>query len=982
MLKNHLILLLFMAFLTSVLPANVVAQSSSQEAIQVTLTQNHPEFSFLVKGKNLWIDMNRNGLQEKEEAIESEKKQIRPLNDDLSPLTIYGEEINELIINDPERPAQIRGIDLSKAKSLVKMDLNANPLHGILNLKSCKNLEEARLKETQLEGIDATACYSLTHLYLSNSPKLKELILADCNRLTWLEAPHCIIENPILKGDISLSYIYLDDNNLTELNLPIACRDLKGVSVSNNPTLKELSIRAMTNLEELYASRCNLKKVDLSRGPSLIAVDLSCNELTELPLHLNPLKLKELRIYQNQFSLASMKKLVSALPADGKSKEEKKLFAINTLGVTPREANICSKSVVALAKHLGWDVYDYYGGNEYFYTGSIDPIIDPDKEGVVLTIDKKKGEEIDLDVKGENLFIDLNGNNKLDPGEALEVGQNTIKLLDRNIVTLYGQKLIRIRAPFDKIKEVDLSQAPNLEVVDFCSNTLEYIDLSRQKKLVELDLSSNKISSLVLPPTAPFFSINLAFNQFSTLALPRYNTLKRLWVNNNQLTSFSPFNFRSLEELHIEVNKIDFFAMRELVNELTDIDADKAKRKLYAVKTMDRKEKNHISQSMVEQARKRGWVVYNGLTPNYSGEEDPKLGDHSELITFNIGLKDQDEFIFFPKGEECWIDLNGNDSCDPGEELDATKGDKQVVNLGKNKNIHFYGKKITEFRVNEQMHIEKLDASKANSLELLWIRENNLAEISLPKEKKMKNLDLSSNKLSGDLDLTSYPLLEEVYLVTNQLESVDVSGLKNLKVLSLTENNLQKVDVASCENLKELYVASNNLESLDCSSLAKLETLAVFKNKIKKTAMAKLIEGLNDIKPSSPYRGKIFNVLLVTSEGKKSTQETNEMSDELITLAKGKYWTVNGWKEGGGVAVLQSTDKITKNNHSSVKIATFANGWIITRAEYSPEISSVAVYSLSGALILQNIFDDKLEIRTPIKRAILCYGNETYVLIR
>lgn len=197
---------------------------------------------------------------------------------------------------------------------------------------------------------------------------------------------------PDTQGAISLSSIHLDDNELTELNIPMACSNLKVVSVSNNPNLKELSIRALATVTGLYASRCGLTAIDLSRGALLESVDLSCNELRELTLHVNPTRLKELRIYQNNFSLERMKQLVSTLPADDKSREEKRLIAINTLGITPREANVCSKSVVSLANSLGWDVYDYHGGVEQLYTGSSDPKIDPTKEGFIITTQQQRGE--------------------------------------------------------------------------------------------------------------------------------------------------------------------------------------------------------------------------------------------------------------------------------------------------------------------------------------------------------------------------------------------------------------------------------------------------------------------------------------------------------------------------------------------------------------------------------------------------------------
>lgn len=976
---------LFIPLLATILYALVsapLAGQSTEESITITLTGSYTDLSLYVTGSNLWVDLNNNGQQETGEELVSGRKAHKAIPNRFKPLTIYGSTIEECNLYDADQPEQVGAIDLTHAKSLRILNLKGNPIEGTLDLRPCTNIVEAKLQETQLEAIDATQCYNLTHLYASNSPKLKTLTLIDCNRLTWLEAEHCVLENPSLRGDISLSAIHLDDNNLTELSIPLACRDLRVVSVSNNPNLKELSIRAMTSLTELYASRCGLTSIDISRGVSLERVDLSCNALRELTLHINPNRLKELRIYQNNFSLEAMKQLVAALPADDKSTEEKRLYAINTLGTTPREANVCSKSSVALANHLGWDVYDYYGGTEQLYAGSDDPIIDPTKEGFVLTTQQKQGEELTIDVKGERLFVDLNGNNICDAGESLEVGQNSVRLSSRNIVTVYGSNITRVRVPFSKLTNVDLSQALHIEILDLNNNQLEHIDLSNLKALRELDLSSNKLQTAILPQSAPITSLNLAFNQFGSITLPTYRTLERLWVNHNKLSTFSPLGLKALQELHIEVNQIGLIAMRDLVSELTESDASAMQRRLYAVKTADPNEGNHISKSMVATARSRGWVVYNALTPGYPGEEDQRLGDHSECIVITIASPEQAELTFFPKGIDCWVDLNGNDSSDPGEEIDARDGKKRVINLASERTIKLYGKQITELCVNDQMHISKVDATQAHSIEKLWIRDNMLAEISLPEGQTLRDLDLSNNKLSGSIDLSPYPLLEEIYLANNAYQQARVSGLQNLRILSLSENQLSSIDLTDCNNIEELYLASNQLRSVDCSALNRLETLSVFRNQIKLTEMQQLITGLNDLTPSSPYRGKIFNVLYITNDGKPSPEEHNEFSDELIKLASRKQWTVKGWKEGGGDAIITDSERIATAPSLCLSYHPTETGWIIECLDTTPESCAVAVYTPEGTLLYRGDLQSQLEICTPLDKVILSVGSQSCLLIR
>lgn len=932
---STLLLSFFILFFSS---GQSLKAQNKKESITLTPTGNYFELTLYVSGNDLWVDLNGNGSLENNETLVSGKKEIKHLEDNTKSITIYGSILTELTINDPYDIDQIKQINLNKAFSLQKVSLNANSLTGTLDLTSCKNLVEAKIEETLLEGIHAEGCYSLTHLYVSNSPKLKELNLIDCNRLSWLEADHCIIKNPQLRGDVSLSHIFLEDNMLTELNIPMACSNLNTVSVSENPSLKELSIRSMSNLKELYASNCGLETMDISRGVTLTHIDLSRNKLTDLTLHINPINLVDFRIHQNKFSSEAMQKLVSMLPADDQSAAEKKFFAINTLGTFPREENICTKSTVALAKHRGWDVYDYHGGEESFYAGSEDSEIDPTKESVILTTSKSKGEELTIEIKGQDTFIDLNGNKKQDSGEKLEQGQTSVQLGDRNIVTLYGENIVRLTLSFNGLTTIDLGKAPHIKQLELNNNLLETVDLTELSQLQEVDLSNNKLTDVQLPTSAPISSLNLAFNELEKVLLPNFSSLETLWLNHNRFSSLNLPMLIALRELHIEVNQIGLLAMQDLINNLNSEKETTINKHFYAIKTEENNEGNHISQAMVTKAKEKGWTVYDGLNPDYEGEEDEKLGNHSEYISFTIGEGGLPSFAFFPQGEECWIDLN-------------------------------------------EMGIVKLDASNAHSLELLWVMENNLSEIVLPTSKKLKNIDLSGNKLSGDIDLTAHVALEEVFLAENNYASVKVTGLQHLHTLSLSNNKLTELNLAGCSSLRALYVATNQIRSLDCSNLQKLETLSIFDNQIKEAEMQNLIESLNSV-TSTTYAKKSFTVQLVTENGIPLAEEGNELTAKQIALAENKQWVVEGWKEEGGTVVITDNERILPSNEPVLSIYTTGTGWIIKRSKTSLPAEELLVFSLRGELLYKGVLEQPLEVTLPFTHVILQYGNYRRTLIR
>ncbi len=79
-----------------------------------------------------------------------------------------------------------------------------------------------------------------------------------------------------------------------------------------------------------------------------------------------------------------------------------------------------------------------------------------------------------------------------------------------------------------------------------------------------------------------------------------------------------------------------------------------------------------------------------------------------------------------------------------------------------------------------------IDLSSLEGLQLAYLGNNLLSEVKM-KNQLLWNLDLGNNRLQ-DIDLSGVPSMSQMWLSGNQLKHVDVSKLKELKVLSLTSN--------------------------------------------------------------------------------------------------------------------------------------------------------------------------------------------------
>lgn len=981
-------LFLFGMLLASLSSFCLQAQEYSKaEKIVLKPTGRYADLKLKIKGKQLWIDLNRNEQFDEGEKLQTLfiEKQSIPLQDRYAEVAIYGEKIEKLTINDPQQDRQLYGINLKNAPSLTHLDVCKNSL-GELDLTACSALTEVKATENTLRKIDATGCTSLSQLKCSSNPGLKDLILVDCSALTWLEAEHCAIEAPFLRGTRSLKNVFLDDNQLTSLNIPMAAGNLYLLSCSENANLQSLELRQQGNLNKLYVANCGLTSLDLSKAYALTDLDCSRNELTELNLSACA-SLTTLKVHQNHIKAEEMKSLVEKLnEAEG---VEKMLYVVNTTATYPREENECPRSAVQRANEKKWSVFDYKGGDDpVLYLGIPDEEIPGGGssslgEYVTITTTQAAGETLTLEIKADDPWVDLNGNNKKEAGEQLENGQNDVVLQDLKTLNVYGKNMQTFVAVFASLSEVNTSNAPNLKRLELNNNSLKELSLSANKHLERVDLSTNKLQRLILPKASPMALLNVAYNSLEEVDLSDAAFLKQLWCNNNKLSALDVSAFTRLEELYLWENQIGMQEMAKIVAGLNSIaPSEGAQKRFFPVNTASTKEGNHISKGMIKTARGKQWIVFDfkDKNPNYEGEEDIVLGDKSQSITFSTELPAGEKLAFYLKGEKCWIDLNGNGSCDADEEL---KGDdsKTSVVLTATGQQTIYGAKILSLQMNE-MGLTVLDLTQAPDLQKIWASDNKIAQIKLGKAEALANIDLSTNQIAGELDLSVYPLLEEVYLVTNQLTAVKLGQLPKLKTLSLSENKLSALDLSGCPHLDAIYASSNQLTALDLAAQTEIQTVSLWLNKINKDEMIKLVASLHG-SAAKTHAGKELVIAALDAQGALDAKEGNRIREDEVYKAKSKEWKVLAWRAAGGTQEYAGiTTAVEQMAQPSVVISTTAKGWVL---QCPSEVVGKAfqLYDLRGQLLRQGVIaQNTLEITTDASQALLCVGGSTLKLQR
>ena len=110
------------------------------------------------------------------------------------------------------------------------------------------------------------------------------------------------------------------------------------------------------------------------------------------------------------------------------------------------------------------------------------------------------------------------------------------------------------------------------------------------------------------------------------------------------------------------------------------------------------------------------------------------------------------------------------------------------------------------------------DAARCTELIRLELGDNNLSErhtFNISDSVKLQKLRIENNEFTS-LDLgTSYTCLQELICYGNELTSLDVTGLSDLRYLTCSENQLTDVDISGNPLLEQLVCSGNALSSLD-----------------------------------------------------------------------------------------------------------------------------------------------------------------------
>lgn len=166
----------------------------------------------------------------------------------------------------------------------------------------------------------------------------------------------------------------------------------------------------------------------------------------------------------------------------------------------------------------------------------------------------------------------------------------------------------------------------------------------------------------------------------------------------------------------------------------------------------------------------------------------------------------------------------------------------------------------------ESNQLTSLNLSGLSNLVTLYCGSNQLTSLNFSGLTSLTNLVCSANQLTS-LNFDGLTGLESLDCGANPLTSLDVSQLTSLKTLKCYSNQLATLDVSQLTSLTTLKCYTNQLTTLDVSQLTNLTELECYDNQLSALDITPLT-GLTKLVCGYQDQGNIAFVLTLTSAQK------------------------------------------------------------------------------------------------------------------
>ncbi|MDR6967928.1 Leucine-rich repeat (LRR) protein [Flavobacterium arsenatis] len=623
--------------------------------------------------------------------------------------------------------------------------------------------------------------------------------------------------------------------SLTCLNMQIlSTLNVNGATNLNNlmcislPNLVTLNINNLTNLTKLNCLGTSIVSLNVSGLPNLAEILYSGNQLTTT-MNLSQLpSLTKLDCAFNNLSVLTANELTALTDLNCSGNQLTNLNGFpNLIKLNCENNKLTSLNVSSLT-----DLTELYCGGNELTSLNVNGL----ENLTTLSCAYNKFVTFSLNGLPNLVNLDCGNNNELTSVTL----QNLPNLQELKVIGNVNGSSV----PLGQLTTLNLSGLPNLQKLDCKNGVLTSLSLEGLSSLTELNCSRNQITNLnvsnlpnlqkLVCDTNPISALNVSnltnlveltcaggyvvdgqlTAHLTTLDVSGLTNLKKLYCAFSLLTTLDLTGLSSLEELYCDGISNDLGQLASLnVNGLTNLkklSCNNQQLTSLNVSNLTNLTDLYCSSNHITSLDLTGLINLKVLDYTYNQLANLNLVDLPSLTTLNCS---QNQLVTLNVLNLASLtDLN----CSFNQLTTLNlSGLNSLVNLDYSHN---------------QLTLSNISGLSTN-LKSLVCDSNNLTSLDVSGLINLEGLSCNANQLTG-LDVSTLVNLKTLTCANNQITSLEVFNSPNLEALDCSYNLIENLNVFWLNNLKQLYCINNQLTNLDLSNQSNLNRLDYSNNLI------------------------------------------------------------------------------------------------------------------------------------------------------